>query len=136
MPRDSKLALLAVVAVVAVACGVGSNPLTRGEAPGDDPLFVLLSTEQQRWCLEITGQSCDVYTSPHPEFAAWVDWRVPAPTVFWNERVLTDRQFWITNPRMAHEACHLKHGPQPGWTTEEKEAYADQCARAYTGAAP
>ena len=107
-----------------------------GEIPADDPVYVLLATQQRRWCTTITGTTCAVYTAPHPRFAAWVDWGVTSPSVFWNRRVLTDRQFWITDARMAHEACHLKHGPQPEWTEEEKEAYADWCARAYTGSAP
>jgi len=87
--------------------------------------------------VEIAGRSCFVLlSSAHPEYAAWVDWGLSPPPVFWNERVLTDRQFWITDPRMAHEACHLKHGLQPTWTLEQMEAYADRCAIEHTGSAP
>jgi hypothetical protein len=35
---------------------------------------------------------------------------------------------------MAHEACHLKHGPQPGWSGAQKEDYANRSAIAHTGA--
>lgn len=130
------IGVMATVAL-AVACGGASSPLAVGDLPSDDPVFVLLEARQHQWCEKITGRTCAVYTSStHPDYAAWVDWSVPSPTVFWNQRVLTDRQFWITDPRMAHEACHLKHGLQPDWTPAQKEQYADWCALAYAGSAP
>jgi hypothetical protein len=121
--------------VLGGACG--ESPSAASTVPLDNEIFRLLDARQRRWCEAITGRDCAVSLSAiHPEYAAWVDWGSRPPGVFWNQRVLTDRQFWITEPRMAHEACHLKHGLQPGWTAEEKEEYADWCARAYTGAAP
>jgi hypothetical protein len=131
MRRASTLAAVATV-TLGMGCGTGSPPGGPGDVP-DDPVYRLLAVQQTRWCQRITSRGCAVYTAPHPQHAAWVDWSVPSPSVFWNERVLTDRQFWITDRRMAHEACHLKHGLQPTWTPEEKEQYAEWCAAAYAG---
>jgi hypothetical protein len=129
--------LMAATAAMAfaTACVGGSNPLEPSLVPIDNEVFKLLEVRQHYWCEEITGSMCSVRVSAaHPEFAAWVEWRMHPPNILWNDRVLTDRQFWITDPRLAHEACHLKHGLQPDWSYEQKEDYANQCAIAHTGA--
>jgi hypothetical protein len=120
-----------------VGCGGSASPFAPTQAPVDNELYQSLQDRQNQWCVEIAGRSCFVLLSTaHPEYAAWVDWDLSPPPVFWNERVLTDRQFWITDPRMAHEACHLRHGLQPTWSLEQMEDYADRCAVEYAGAAP
>jgi hypothetical protein len=128
-----------VLAAVAwgAGCGGGSSPLGPSQSPVDNAIYTYLKARQDHWCMEIGGEGCSVLLSAaHPEYAAWVDWGLSPPPVIWNERVLSDRQFWITDPRMAHEACHLKHGPQPTWTLQQMEDYADRCAIEHTGAAP
>lgn len=131
--------LLSTVAatLLTAACGSDFNPVGPGGMPVDDPVFQYLEGRQQSWCERITGETCAVYVSvAHPTYAAWVDWRLGEPAVFWNYRVLSAEHSWITDPRMAHEACHLKHGSRPSWTFEQKEHYADQCAILYAGRAP
>jgi hypothetical protein len=134
MRKALRLTSAMAVMAVAVACGGGSSPTAPEVVPVDDPVFQLLEARQQSWCREITGRTCRVGVSAaYPEFAAWVDWDRHPLGILWNDRVLTDRQFWITDPLLAHEACHLKHGPQPGWTFEQKEESANRCAIEYTG---
>lgn len=137
MPRVWRLLSVVAALTVTVACGETPNPFGVNRIPTNDPIFHALESRQRYWCERITGETCLVYlSSVHPEYAAWVDWRLSSPAVFWNERVLTDRQFWITDPRMAHEACHLRHGWHPEWSPQKTEEFADQCALQYTGAAP
>jgi hypothetical protein len=134
--RPASLLATMAAMLLAVACGGASSPFVPNRIPADDT-FALLESRQHHWCETITGRTCGVRVSvAHPEYAAWVEWGMRPPAILWNERVLTDRQFWITDPRMAHEACHLKHGPQPEWSAEQKEDYANRCAIAYAGSAP
>jgi hypothetical protein len=137
VPGSARLMVALVALVVPWGCGGGSSPVSPTSAPLDNELFASLEARQAFWCESIVGRPCSVVlSSAHPEYAAWVDWSLKPPPIFWNERVLTDRQFWMTDPRMAHEACHLKHGLQPTWTLQQMEAYADRCAIEHTGAAP
>lgn len=122
--------------LLAGACGGVPGLFAPPMIPVADDTFALLESRQHQWCETITGRTCTVRVSAaHSEYAAWVEWSVRPAAILWNDRVLTDRRFWITDPRLAHEACHLKHGPQPTWSPEQQERYADLCAIAHTGAA-
>lgn len=137
MKGSCRVALVVAATWAAFGCGRGASPQGPDLDFREDPVFQLLQSRQRGWCQQITGATCWVILAPSREgYAAWVDWSRSTPTVFWNERVLTDRQFWITDPRMAHEACHLKHGWQPTWSLDQMEGFADHCAIQYTGAAP
>ena len=137
MKTVSKLLSTIAATWLTVACGSDFNPVGPEGMPVDDPVFQYLEHKQKEWCEVITGKTCAVFVSlAEPTYAAWVDWRLREPAVFWNYRVLNGERHWITDPRMAHEACHLKHGPRPTWTDEQKEYYADHCAIYYAGAAP